>query len=341
MALTYKKEILLTGAGFTANFGGLLAREMWSKILNNKKMEGLPTIKELLRKDFDFESVYADVKRNPAISGEEKLLFQEIILDSYTSMDQGLRSYTASGRDPYGIYFGNASTFIASFQGSGQEMGFHFTLNQDLFLERQVQRVPLGFLVPEYRDYFQSITSQQLDPKIAVQLPNEAALENFKTNHLPSVGNFAYVKLHGSHGWQSSKGGDQMVLGNNKLQDIQNEPLLKWYLELFEQALSCGNARLFILGYGFRDEHINALILKAVQEQGLRIYIISPEDPESLKDRLEGKNIKNPHASYSVHPNQQIWNAVDGYFPYRLRDLFPADQSVPPAAADLRNAVQP
>jgi hypothetical protein len=29
--------VLFTGAGFTKNFGGFLAKEMWSKIFNNPR----------------------------------------------------------------------------------------------------------------------------------------------------------------------------------------------------------------------------------------------------------------------------------------------------------------
>ena len=143
MATTFKRDLLLTGAGFTANFGGLLAREMWSKILNNKKMDGLPSIKGLLRNNFDFESVYAEVKRTHTITPEEKKLFQEVILDSYTSMDEGLKHYHSTGSDAFGVNIGGVTSFIGSFAGKGQETGAHFTLNQDLFLERQIHAVTL------------------------------------------------------------------------------------------------------------------------------------------------------------------------------------------------------
>lgn len=33
----YAENILLLGAGFTKNFGGLLASEMWAEIFNNEK----------------------------------------------------------------------------------------------------------------------------------------------------------------------------------------------------------------------------------------------------------------------------------------------------------------
>lgn len=333
MALTFKKTVLLTGAGFTANFGGLLAREMWSKILNNTKMERLPAIKVLLRNDFDFESVYAQVRRDGGITAEDKALFQEVILDSYISMDEGLRRYVSSGKDPYGIYSPNVMRLIASFVGVGQETGVHFTLNQDLFMERQTQVVPLGLLTPSYRDYGEAIRSHQLDPKVPIRLPDAAELETFKSKYLPSTGGFTYIKLHGSHGWQSSNGASQMVLGNNKLEDIKAEPLLNWYLDLFQEAIFSGDARLFVMGYGFRDEHINACILKAVQEHGLKLYILSPEDPEKLKNRLEGK--PDQPASWMRSDNYRIWEAVEAYFPYRLRDIYPADQSPTHIASDI------
>lgn len=333
MTPTFKKTLLLTGAGFTANFGGLLAREMWSKILNNPKMDRLLAIKVLLRADFDFESVYAQVRRSGSISTEDKALFQEVILDSYTSMDTGLKRYVSSGQDQFGIYSPNVMRLIGSFSGTGGKMGVHFTLNQDVFLERQTEAVPLGFLTPAYRDYGEAIRSHQLDPQVPVRLPDTAALETFKSSYFPSTGNFAYVKLHGSHGWQSSSGASQMVLGNNKLEDIRSEPLLSWYLDLFQQAIFAGDARLFVMGYGFRDEHINACILKGVQEYKLKLYILSPEDPGRLKDRLDGK--PEQPAAYSRSENHRIWEAVEGYFPYRLREIYPADQSRTPIAADI------
>ncbi len=53
-----KDLILLTGAGFTHNFGGFLAREMWSKIFNNPIVQASTEARKLLLDDFDFESIY-------------------------------------------------------------------------------------------------------------------------------------------------------------------------------------------------------------------------------------------------------------------------------------------
>lgn len=54
--MNFSDTILLTGAGFTANFGGFLAREVWSKIFNNPKLNDAGNLKLELRKNFDSRS---------------------------------------------------------------------------------------------------------------------------------------------------------------------------------------------------------------------------------------------------------------------------------------------
>jgi hypothetical protein len=52
------KAVLLTGAGFTHNFGGFLANEMWAVIFNSPEIGKDPRLNELLQSDFDDESIY-------------------------------------------------------------------------------------------------------------------------------------------------------------------------------------------------------------------------------------------------------------------------------------------
>lgn len=333
----FKKDILLTGAGFSANFGGLLAREMWSKILNNPKIETLPAIKELLKSDFDFESVYSNVKRSGSFTAPDKLTFQDVVMESYASMDDALKGYGLSGQDPFGVYIGGVTKFLGSFAGRAEEKGVHFTLNQDLFLERQTQIVPLGLPMYQYRDYHAAIQSRQVDARQKIPLPDSAFLDNFKEKHFEATGDFCYIKLHGSIGWMSSDGQSQMIVGTNKLEDINKEPLLKWYFELFKEAISRKGVRLFVSGYSFRDKHVNECLLKAIDEHGLKIYVISPEDPERFKNRMEGR--PEQVATWEVSENVKIWKAVSGYFPYRLRDIFPSDQSNTHIRSDLEKTL--
>lgn len=337
MALNFKKLILLTGAGFTKNFGGFLAREMWSKIFNDPRLNNLAPIKELLRSNFDFETVYSEIINSEHYSSEQKGQFQNIIKKAYEDMDKMLTQYVFTGSDPYGINTYGVNKLLGSFAGTAGETGAHFTLNQDLFMERQTKRQPLGLATLKYKDYLDQIQTGRIDTSRSVQLPGTTFLEEFKTKHLSSTGDLFYIKLHGSFGWGSVHGGDQMVLGTNKYEDIVKEPLLAWYFELFEKALYRQEIKLLIIGYGFKDLHINKILVKAIQEYGIQLYVISPEDPEKFKNRIIGK----PSTEGILWtPNEQgaaIWEGVVGYFPHFLREIFPADQSKTHISTDLAN----
>ena len=297
-------------------------------------MDQLPQIREILRKDFDFESVYSNVKNNASISKADKDLFQQIVLESYSSMDNALKNYRIGGFPKSGFYIGNVTKLLGEFSGMRGEVGAHFTLNQDLLVERETQIVPLGLSTPQNSAYRNYISSMQIDFTKQIVLPDDQSLEEFKSKHLPSNGSYCYIKLHGSLGWLSHDGHQQLILGTNKIEDIKREPLLNWYFNIFRDAISQNGVKLFVLGYSFRDEHVNEIIIDAIEKNHIQIYIISPEDPESFRDRMEGKV---PYGSYEVNNRtMKIWNAVDGYFPYRLNEIFPANQMDTAVAQDIK-----
>jgi CO dehydrogenase/acetyl-CoA synthase epsilon subunit len=97
-----------------------------------------------------------------------------------------------------------------------------------------------------------------------------------------------------------------MVIGRSKTKQIKNEPLLEYYFEIFEKVLSQDQRRLLVIGYSFSDEHINSIICKAVEKNGLKVYILSPESPKKLREKLceECKNAETIN----------VWNGVSGYF---------------------------
>ena len=70
-----------------------------------------------------------------------------------------------------------------------------------------------------------------------------------------------------------------MILGGGKVHAIERYPVLRWYSELFTALLSSPDTRLMLIGYGFRDEHINSALRNAM-EKGLQIYIIDPAGPD-------------------------------------------------------------
>lgn len=86
-----------------------------------------------------------------------------------------------------------------------------------------------------------------------------------------------YFKLHGSSNWQETHGAPMLIMGGNKMREIGASPVLARYHQIFEEYLSRPDARLMAIGYGFRDSHINDVIMRAVNDRGMRMFVIAPE----------------------------------------------------------------
>lgn len=290
--------ILLTGAGFSKNFGGFLGAEMWVMVFNNPLIQAQERIRSLLLRDFDFESVYSEVISNNDYTADEKEAIKEAIEQVYQRLNNVLES-TARTHE---VDLDKLRDFLVSLLfNDDSENGLFFTLNQDLFIE--------GFFGRHI--YMPGINPNSNGTNLA--LPQKYCMNMLKCE-IDNCGKKAiYVKLHGSCNWLSSHGGDAMVIGGNKLEYIEQEPLLKCYLQLLQDKIKEGNKKLLIIGYGFRDEHINKILLDGVRNDCLRLYIINPLDPSSFRDYLFKKV---PCAEY-------LWSALRGYFPYTFDKIFP------------------
>ena len=262
-----KNLMLLTGAGFTHNFGGFLGREMWSKIFNNLLVQTNAEARKLLLNDFDFESVYSAKMSH----GEETIkVIRTAVEAAYKDLDDTVKSWVFNQNNPTALNIYGLGDLLSLISQRGSEKGWFFTLNQDLYMERK----------HNYRSPGASFGQPFVDRDDGrgvklITLPDENGMEKVKA----TLNNASYIKLHGSYGWTSSHGGNQMVIGKNKASDIDQEPLLKWYSELFQNLIYEGGKKLLIIGYGFADDHINDVLLKGVQEHGLSLYVISPTNP--------------------------------------------------------------
>jgi hypothetical protein len=90
-------------------------------------------------------------------------------------------------------------------------------------------------------------------------------------------------KLHGSSNWKDSQGGSLLVIGGDKSSAIQSHAVLTWYFEKFREKLSEDDSKLFVIGYGFRDPHINEVIIEAVQHNGLKFFVINPSGSDVVR----------------------------------------------------------
>jgi hypothetical protein len=86
-------------------------------------------------------------------------------------------------------------------------------------------------------------------------------------------------KLHGSSNWVRADGAPMLIMGGAKAREVGQTAILNWYAKVFQQRLTEKGSRLMAIGYGFRDEHINAAIAEAA-EGCMNLFIVAPEGAE-------------------------------------------------------------
>jgi hypothetical protein len=312
-------RILLTGAGFTKNFGAPLAKELWSIILSNPVLDSAPEVRRILLNDFDFESVYNTVMRGARLPIDDDGGWERqrdalgtAVNDAYGHIDAKIREFTFHREAPHPINLYKVQEFIASFSGNAKNPGFFFTLNQDLFIERHYYNGPR----PTLPGIIHSPTWFGPDGNRDLAAERREIPESRGSDQILDGSPFYYVKLHGSSNWYSADK-QTMVIGQAKQDQIASQPILAKYFDVFQSVLSAPGGRLLCVGYSFSDDHINEAIWDGLRK-GLRLYVLSPESPDSLKKRPPSKDERG----------NAIWGGLAGYFQYDLRTLFPADQSI-------------
>ena len=298
-------KVLLTGAGFSANFGAPLALEIATLIFNEPIIQQNDNLRNRLQNNFDYESVY-----NEVISGDsddEKSILTEAIKRSYRQLDEQIVRYPTGQ-----TYFNLFRDFIYKFSKKHEGSGYFFTLNQDLLIERQIERDPAGCTIFELPIMGSSIHSGDMNR------PQDGISERFfpadfnesKNNYNPDKFDLKYIKLHGSQGWYADKNRNIMILGRDKVRQIERNQLLNWYFEIFKNKIKEPETKLMIIGYGFKDAHINEALENAAIN--LKIYIINTE---SRKEFMEGLRDKPS--------GPRICDLICGYYQRRLTELFP------------------
>lgn len=284
MTRQFREPVLLTGAGFTHNFGGFLADQMWARIFNHEQVQSRPLLVNLLKDNFDFESVYNEVMDEASYTAEDQVAMSEAVKSAYERLDCTVRNYwgprNSSTTHP-SISWQGFNYFLECFASNQQSRGYIFTLNQDLFVERWYDAEKKLLRTPGMKPLTWNPRERSLTSEDYLQVSSKPTEIQESTANL-----LYYVKLHGSMNWKSSDGRDLMVIGGNKRAQIQREPLLDWYFKIFKKVLFCPNRRLLVIGYGFRDSHVNAVIAKSVREHNLKLYVISPRRPRDFKMEL-------------------------------------------------------
>ena len=325
MAIEINCQILLTGAGFTKNFGGFLASEMWAQIFNSRHIRPHKKLGEILRRDFDYESVYNRVLVWDN-SLDEKSALEAALFDAYQQLDQRIRNLHIN-QEGGAVDLDKLGMILDRFSGSGNVRGYFFTLNQDLFVERW-HTSEYQLWVPGISNHVSRRKNDALCDEDIIAVPTAEQMKKHRERNddsrISTYGRFQYIKLHGSWNWRTSDGKSAMVVGRGKETRIMQEPLLSWYLETFESVLSEQGRKLLVIGYGFRDPHINEVIARCVDKHGLELYVLSPLLPEEFEHHLKLHAFGSSNDSVSL--SGVIWRGLAGYFQGDLRDVCPKGQ---------------
>lgn len=277
---------ILTGAGFSKNWGGWLSNELWAYLFGHPDIQKSADLRELLweNRQQGFENALEKARQN-ALTNQKWMTryktLESVVMEAFEKMDNLFKGiYNEFGQTVYII-----SKFIAKFDAA-------FTTNQDLLVEeRQLRLRDATFFRYVGKGHILGLRKPgvKFSPSLAggtpTWTPDEDQIGKFKldSNVMP------YIKLHGCMNGRSSSG-HLMIMGGQKDEQIAKEPLIKWYFEIFKSKLSEPGSKLLVLGHSFLDPHINKVIFEAVESGNLMFYIWNTSGLDKIFKNLEDIN---------------------------------------------------
>jgi hypothetical protein len=268
------QTLLLTGAGFSRNWGGWLANEAFEYLLGCAEIT--PFIRRQLWKSQGLELGFEDTLREMrALYATHQDEAHKIELRAFETMLEGMFHTMAIGFQNTEFEPGQNKAqlgpqphpirdFLCRFDAI-------FTLNQDTLLEQKYapsdlqegsQGKWLGIESPGLMDI---LVNGQKYSAPGLFKPADAPFK-IKDRYQP------YYKLHGSSNWRSADSAALLILGGDKGNDISKVQLLSWYQMEFAR-LSQQPSRIMVIGYGFGDPHINDLFTAAAAK-GAEFFIV-------------------------------------------------------------------
>jgi SIR2-like domain len=298
-------HFLLTGAGFSYNWGGYLATEAFEFLLS--VTEGDDDLRNLLwrghQSHLGFEDILAKLQREFAAKWTAQR--EQDLRNLTTAVQKLFASMTmafaqTSFEPPLADPKLGVVNFLARFDAV-------FTLNQDTLLEQKYipfagQDVfPQSLQFPGYIAAYRPGLVRALDTSTYGPLADRIELYRPEETLTPLGRLQPYIKLHGSIDIKQSEREMMLVIGGNKAASVAQQPLLEWYHAQFARSLRAEGARLMIIGYSFGDAHINKMIFDGI-EAGLKIFVIDPL----------GVDVIGSNPSLPLNPGFSIRNAIIG-----------------------------
>lgn len=304
--------VALLGAGFSRNWGGWLASEVFEYLLGCPEVIENRRLQELLwrhQTKGGFENALSELQTEARRAGRSDDHALHSLQQAIQSMFNAMNSAFLSVRAGQLVNESGELDIHPAVRNFLIRFDAIFTLNQDTFLEHY-------YLPYSARTHTEKRKHAELPGVTHRRIPRPDRLGDSswaEDEWIPcSASDFEVTsdcqpvfKLHGSSNWKASGGGDLLILGGAKAYEIKLHPILQRYHSEFEKSLQQPNTRLMVIGYGFRDEHINKVIEDAVNTHGLQMFVIDPTG-SSLVDQFRQTPATAP---IQVPLNPQHWFA--------------------------------
>jgi hypothetical protein len=274
-------DLLLLGAGFSRNWGGWLASEAFEYLLGCPEIAKSAQLRDRLWKhqtNGGFEDALDELQaaylRDPRNHEQQLFAFQSAVSNMFADMNNAfleLIDWEFQRQDREKL----VQAFVTRFDAI-------FTLNQDIFLEKHYCNSNVSLLGTRGWSgaYFPGMNrTPHPEPLFSGCLARATWTPRAEGSFTLEPRTQPIFKLHGSSNWKSADGKPLLVMGGAKPNEISRHPILRWYAQEFESRLVSPGTRLMVIGYGFKDRHINDAIAKAVGS-GLRMFIIAPAGAE-------------------------------------------------------------
>jgi hypothetical protein len=308
---------LLTGAGFSRNWGGWLVPEVFSYLMSCDELD--QASRDLLikhRKTGGFENALTQLQTvfdaSPTMENSRRLQsLQSALHGMFETMSKNFASREFEFQP-------DVAYQVAPFLGRFDAI---FTTNQDTLLEAHYTGGHIGQHWPN----IQTPGMKWAPGPDRVFTAMEGRLLNRMPDDQYAVAPNAqpYFKLHGSINWRANGHvGRMIIMGGDKEAQIKRYPVLRKYREEFETRLSQSGARLMVIGYGFNDQHINNAIGRAV-EKGLKVFIVDPYGIDVFDKTDRTGSIPGPTLRYT----ELLQSAVIGESTRPLTSTFGADHA--------------
>jgi len=260
----------------------------------------------------NYESFYEDISANDKHNDDVKSKLNKIIFDIFCKeVDYYCRhpNWDTLGPSPQD----KLQKFFIKFFNTGDKSIF-FTLNQDLFIERQLHFLTSlsndkqsGHIATNVQNikkqkyiYLKRLgvddaripTSREYKSEFGLVINNQnaqQASEEISSWEEGQSYRCPYVKLHGSQDYKDEDGNPIMITGLNKKDRVSKYDLIHYYSEKFNEILTKKSCKIIIIGYGFNDNHINKVIVNSLCQGDNHFYII---DKKSLNCFLNGLSEK-------------------------------------------------